>query len=126
VGVIGNTGKDIPQLFVSVDTGGTLQRISARAFMQVDTNLQGSTFGTGGYYLPPLLMKPLEGGASFNRAVWNLGDLPHGYAMVLTVRFRAVPTVIRQPHVSVKWYVSRTDHTLLRDATLLTGEIDQF
>jgi hypothetical protein len=124
VAVIGNNGREIPQLLVTINDRGTFTRGVVSAVIQVDLTLNRQ-FASGAYYLPPHHVKPLTLYATSRYGVWNLGDVPHGYLAMLVVHMKPVAHSGNR-RIAVTWYAARTSDAHMRNDTRLTGENDVF
>jgi hypothetical protein len=102
---VGNTGRSIQDLVMTVDTHGTMAIQGARSYLQLDDTVTNVDFSKGGVYMPQHWMKPGLLRHAGSRWVWELGDLPHGYRIAVGLRTRRIkPSARRGYLLDIHWY----------------------
>src|SRR5579884_1138073 len=97
---VGNSGRPIQDLIVTAGTGGTVQILGVRSYIQLDSKVTRIDLSKGGVYMPPHWMTAEPRG----NGTWDLGDLPHGYRAVIWLRLRHLHRKGGSYHLNVNWY----------------------
>lgn len=122
-----NTGRNIQQLALSVTSEGTLAIHSASAYMRMSDAPGKIDYGQGPVYTPERQTQPESLGHSRGPLTWNLGDLPAGYLMVVTLHVTRLKPLPRHGYIlNSNWDALTSPDQPRRDWKQITGEIAAF
>jgi hypothetical protein len=126
VEAFGNTGANIQQLIVRVDTRWTYDIHSVTAFDEVDETIIALDFREGALYIPRLTVKPQEIVRSGSTTYWNVGYLPHGYRAVVVLYIRRLPLVrpMKQHELDTMWCAAASANEPVKEFQAITGTRD--